>query len=401
MPSDDYSEYEPVETGEAPNTIKGRLPVEAGGADGFAWRKDFNFFVPFSAFSTGQLIKIFNTYIEFKIFESEDVAAPLLFHTKLSQSFEAIAFEVGGSIGFFFWSPRTTKVETFYAEGYGLNGTGTDGWVATDADPKTEFSEIFDIQFDFNDTGAFTADGGYIRGTIYSPAYAVQIPDGAILKVIHDELQVGLIREGAYAFSFKEGSEIGSLLDVASALRFAQPRGGGISLAHRFQRGIPTIGMLARRSFLPGVKDAVIEKTPDNVLWILGSEATVGRLWFSENDAITRPRKKTLRSQTGEETEVVMFGNGYSKFDMKAGPDGVLHAIAQRQGNIYYSRSDRSTETRLVGRALRSGKYKIELGQGNTADMAIYVVNLDHEFVSEDGFISKVREKLEGAVVSG
>ena len=399
MPADrdDYSEYKPVETGEAPGTTKGELAV-LGGTDGFRYRKEIDFFIPFTVFSLGSLVVNVEGEYEIEIYDGpgiNGVGAHLLFRQKVKLRFQLIGLSVGGQIGFFFWSPLDGGdgiVRTLYAEGFGLDGSGLDGWKATDDETQTEFSEEFDFQFDFDDTGKFTAEGGRITGTAYSPAYAVALPEGAIFKVVKDELQVRLIREGSYAFSFKEGGELATLLDVASQLHFALPERGGATLAHREQRGLPALGVLEYRGFVPSVKHGVIAKTPDNVMWLLGAEATVGRLWYSQNGG-HKWRRRALRSASGEESVLVMFGNGYSKFDMKAGPDGVLHCIAQKDGNLYYTRSDRAQDVRLVGRALRSGKYRIELGLGEVADTKIYVVNLDHQFESSDGFMSKAAEK--------
>jgi len=382
-----YTRFAPVDTG-ANGTIKNGLPLK-NAVTAFQYRKRIDSFVSFGAFDTtvgtGYKTITGNWKIQIKAY----FGGPILFEQEVTVRFFVEIQLIAGVIGFFFWYIQDFKTETTICDAkvVPFDASGNlEGWrfvdypnptinaeTGPDADVRT--GDFDDITDDLRATGTFTAEGGVIDACFQSAPYKCNLPVGAVLEVVFDHWQFAHLREATYSFAFKGSAHFSALWDRVGAFRTARGLDGGTLLEHRFPGAASIYSVPRARAFFPGVNNACIVKTPDNALWILGNEATKGRLWLSEDDGTTRTR--VSHTVNGVKEDLLVFGDGFEIIDLKAAPtDGTMWSLASKDGVLYLSSSrDDWLRNITLGRA-KSPPYSM----GISHDGTILVASATHEF---------------------
>ncbi|RYX82853.1 hypothetical protein EON83_17235 [bacterium] len=381
MPERGYTPFAPVTTG-ANGTIKNGLPLK-NASTGFQYRKRVNALIT-AAYLNGKLLVPIQGSWTIRLKDAPE--GLILFE----QSVQLNVYVEGAGI-FFFWyfNPNTPfTVSTSICDGTvtkDANGQ-FEGWKHVDLVRPTIYSEYgpqadlragdFD---DFTDDARVTETastlGIYIDATFQSACYNCDIPVGAVLEVVTDKWQFGQLREATYSFSFKGGGRISAIWDRVGAFRMARPGTGGTILEHRYPGASDAYNVPQARAFYEGVNNACVLKTPDNALWILGNEATQGKLWLSEDDGTTRNR--VTRKVDGKEQELLVFGSGYEIIDLKASPSGgTMWALAGKDSRLFLSSSrDDWDKVIELGRA-KSPPYAL----GVSSDEVVLVASATHEY---------------------
>ncbi|BCM88725.1 hypothetical protein IAD21_00567 [Abditibacteriota bacterium] len=395
MAQRNYTDFAPVTTG-ANGTIHNGLPLK-NPATAFQYRKRMNSFISFGAFDT-TVGTGFKTVTGSWTIQVKSPIGTVLFEQSVSASFMIIVQMVAGAIGFFFWYVVGFKTETTICDGKPVpvdaNGHHQ-GWQFVDLPRPTQFSEdgpqadlragdFDDVTDDIRATGTFTYDGGYIDATFQSAAYNCTIPVGSTLNVITDKWQFAKLREATYSFSFKGGGKISALWDRVGAYRMARPGLAGTILEHRYPGSSSIYAVPQYRGFYEGVNNPCIAKTRDNALWILGNEATQGKLWLSEDDGTTKTR--VTRKVDGREQELLVFGSGYEMIDLKVAPSsGTMWALAGKDSRLFVSSSRDDWNTVKELGPQKSPPYAL----GVAADETILVASAMHEFLYDGNLVQE------------
>lgn len=222
-----------------------------------------------------------------------------------------------------------------------------------------------------------------INSRFYSGIFEELLTNGNKFKIKFHNLSAGFVVKQASLQLATVTSDIffAAILDWTSNLRIASAEGnGGVLLQRREVCSGRKIGALRVRQFLTGLKNVKIAKTLDNAFWILANQAEHGRLFLSEDDCSRAPKRATFRTTTGEEKEIEMFGIGFKMLDLKAKPNGVLVALAERDNTLYICQSsDNWIHNRRVGPKQNNSLYQL----GLPSDDTILVATAGHEYLLE------------------
>ncbi len=412
---DDYSPFETINVEDFGDGRHLGVLEPTASAQGFRYSKDVFFLVPFAAIPEGGATVTVRPEWTVQIRDSIDPASRKAFEQTVILPVQIIAQILGGDIGFIFWSPVTEqiKVETTIIEGtdvpLGPYPGSTDpsdpqdhhqGWQFVDFSNPTQYSEQGLPDFDFADTGAFTAGGILVKITYYSAPYKVNIAPGAIFDAVRDTAGIGqLDKEATYKISYKLQVGIGRWLDSNSLLHLAIPGTvGGASGVQIFERTTrrathSKLDPLRGKAFIPAISQPHLCKTSDGTLWLLAQDrGRGGVLYQSDDDGLTF-RRSAFKSE-GRASEVIVFGTGFTMLDQQPNPAGGMYQLAVSEGVLFLQRFPQPfAQNRKIGVA-RSGQiYRLGVPEGKTAQGTIYVTSAAHQFVSDDEFDSPPVER--------
>jgi len=387
-----FTRFEPITTG-ANSTVKNALPLKAA-CTAFQYRKRISAFVSFGSFDTnagGAGVVIAGNWKE-RVHASP--GGTVLFEQEVTVRFGIVVQMFGPDVGSFLWFPLDSadayKRETTICDGQAVpvDGSGHhEGWRFVDTPKPDPYSEQGDVRAgDFDDvtdddaaTSTFTVDGGYIDATFQSARYNCNIPAGAVLEVVFDHWQFANLREATYSFAFKGSSKLSAIWDRVGAYRTARPFQAGTLLEHRFPGAGESVTNSRARAFYEGVNNACLCKTRDNALWILGQEATKGKLWVSEDDGTTKSRL-TRKTPEGTDEEVIVFGDGFEMIDLMSAPgDGTMWALGTKNNLLYLANSrDDWVNSKELGQA-KSPPYAMGIARDGTVLVASATHELEYD----------------------
>ncbi len=233
--AESYTPYKNVESGLAPGTIKGLLPMDGEDASAFRYRKELFFHVDLSRF-TSTASQIISASWKNQLLDAPK--GKVLFEQEVTYriAVTALTDPFFGGIGLVTWQPLdggNGKIQTTIINGQTIDPTTA--WQSVDTPIPTEFSETTGYTI-FAPEGVATVGGYDFFGTWYSPGYLCDLPAGGVLDRVFDRWGIGtLLTEATYAFGFKLAASDRICLDkylgktwwfhkAAGALRMAQTR---------------------------------------------------------------------------------------------------------------------------------------------------------------------------------
>lgn len=421
---DEYSAFESINVEDFGDGRHLGVLEPTAPASGFRYSKDVWFTVPFSAFGggplgTGTAIITVKPEWTIQIRDAIDPTTRKAFEQTVILPVQIICQLVGGNVGFAFWSPvnEQISVETTIIEGANIplgpypGSTDPDdpqthhqGWPYVDTSNPTPFSEQGLPDFNFADTGAFTAFGILVRITYYSAPYKVVIAPGAVFDAVRDTAGIGrLDKEATYQISYKLQTGIGRWLDSNSLLHLAIPGTlgsfegdfSGVQVSERTTRRTANAELdpLRGKAFVQGVSQPHLCKTPDATLWLLARDRSrTGVLYKSHDDGLTFERA-TFKAE-GRTSEVIVFGTGFNMLDQQPAPSGGMYQLAESGGLLYLQRFPQPfAQNRKIGVARTGQTYRLGVVAGRRGNGMIYVTSAGHEFQSDDEFESPPVER--------
>lgn len=402
-----YSEPRVVQSGMAPGTTKGLLPLtEQAGA--FYYVKSLMFMVPPNLFGASSGLKISGSWkIHIKPSFDSDV---VLFEQEVK--WEALAVAIGDT---FFGaalgaSGGLVGVSVGAAIGGGINLAtwiplqNGDGIIKTtiingsEIDPATgkDYLDLGQAEVGittFNDYGAVTTGGVLMMASWMSPTYRMDIPVGAVLDRVFDHWQVGRLQpEALYSFAFKPGTpKISTLLDVPGAVRSAYPNTINLRLHHTYHGAASSI----ERYRIENASNPSVWKDKSNRLWLGCFDANHYKLFYSHDDG------RTFKAKTYEDPldrdekgfpkvkEIEIWNKSYKHPNTVGTETDLVMSIAVRSSGIYFKTSlDNFISARKVAGTKGTGPYNlVQRTQAGQAQLVI-TNGVDHYLISNDGGVT-------------
>ena len=316
-PDDDYTEFSDIDSGISNNTTEGLIEIEATGT-GFRYRKQLVANLPFTA-------RTIRDDWWIRVEENAGGAGKILFEQRVTYGIHVVADE---SI------PGLPIYIAYPAENEMIETTIIDGQAVAPGEAKAHLD--LNYQTEFGITEDFVAnpgaDGlGVVTGTWESLPYVMEIPEGAVFKIIHDGWRpIGLSRIATYQTSYKPGEgDFDALLDHAGGLRVAIPESGAVAVQHTY-RGAP----LQATARFPKVTRPSIYKAASNRMYLAGLENREYRLWFSRDDG-RNWTQLTTKNAEGATVPVSIFDDTFRNQRVMMTRAGVHIASATKDEQVW------------------------------------------------------------------
>lgn len=376
MALEDYSEYRPVESGQAPGTVENQLPNEFD-AGGIRYRKEIFVTVPPDVWGGGSASYTLTGKWKIRILDRP--AGIVLFEQEVEWRATIVAINIGG-IWLVTWFPLdggVGKISTTVINGQEIDPSTA--WQHVDLPNISENSENI-AYTDFVPEGTAVIGGFKFFATWYSPPYVCDIPQGAVLDRVTDNWGAGTLDGDAlYAFSLRPGASVfDAITDPTYAIRMASPRSWGLEIRHSYGGA----GGFDTNAFLRGFKNPTLHKDKTNRFWLHAQAGNDYSVWTSTDDGMSWQRL-SMPNEQGVAVPVIIWEPGYQH------QNGIIHSsdvhisVAVRNSWVNVRTSpdgiDWTAAPQEVTRVKRTELYKIlEMPSG-----ALRLVNLTGDHVLE------------------